>query len=35
MPTAPINLHAPYKERIHDALHNKNLKTVLNRTVGG
>lgn len=34
MPTAPINLYAPYKERIHDALYNKNLKTVLNRTVG-
>ncbi len=34
MPTAPIDLHAPYKQRVHDALNNKNLKTVLGRSIG-
>lgn len=27
----PVNLHAPYKQRVHDALENKHLKTALTR----
>ncbi|MCX6045933.1 MAG: LutB/LldF family L-lactate oxidation iron-sulfur protein [Chloroflexi bacterium] len=32
MTTSVIDLHAPYKERVADALNNKHLKTALNRS---
>lgn len=34
MTTTPIDLHAPFKRRVDDALHNKYLKIALDRTVG-
>ncbi len=33
MTKSPVNLQAPYKERVHDALGNKFLKTALNRSM--
>ena len=32
MTTTPIDLHAPYKQRVADALNNKHLRTALSRT---
>jgi L-lactate dehydrogenase complex protein LldF len=34
MTVSPIDLHAPYNQRVDDALNNSNLKTALNRSVG-
>ena len=34
MPTAVIDLHAPYAKRVADALNNKHLKTTLGRATG-
>ena len=34
MTVSPIDLHAPYKQRVDDALNNPSLKTALNRSVG-
>lgn len=33
MSNSPVNLHAPYKERVSNALNNKFLKTALNRSM--
>ena len=32
MASATIDLHAPYKKRVQDALNNKHLKTALSRS---
>ena len=34
MPTAVIDLHAPYQERVDYALNNKHLRTALSRATG-
>jgi L-lactate dehydrogenase complex protein LldF len=35
MASVPIDLHAPYTQRVHDALHDKNMSTVLSRSTLG
>ena len=34
MPTAVMDLHAPYQKRVDAALHNRHLKSTLSRATG-